>query len=332
MVAKLIYLKNYDGDINKITINDKLMIYDHKINSFKEACVNAAQKQWNLCKNELLSISDVYTKEKTILLLKMDYQKYFGKSGNRKLLRDNKKLYLSLYNYTSNLDSLNKNLNKFSMRLHILINNIDIYCHEHKCIKFWTFNKNYFYIVCNECAPKYPSIEWFKKTYGIEWKIMVNRRKEKLSKLKVCSLDWFQNKYGNAVGKEKYYENVYVKMQNISNLKANRYSKISQDLFWKIYHNLSNKSNIYFHDINNEYVERIPKKYNYCGSVMMLDFKQNKKIIEYNGNYWHNNEKDEMRYHILKEIGYEIMIVTSDEYNRSNMSKIIIDKCVNFLQ
>ena len=163
LVAKLIYLKNYDGDINKITINDKLMIYDHKINSFKEACVNAAQKQWNLCKNELLSISDVYTKEKTILLLKMDYQKYFGKSGNRKLLRDNKKLYLSLYNYTSNLDSLNKNLNKFSMRLHILINNIDIYCHEHKCIKFWTFNKNYFYIVCNECAPKYPSIEWFKK-------------------------------------------------------------------------------------------------------------------------------------------------------------------------
>ena len=96
LVAKLIYLKNYDGNINKITINDKLMIYDYKINSFKEACINAAQKQWDICNNKLSTISEVYTKEETLNLLKNNYITYFGKSGNRKLLRDNKKLYLSL--------------------------------------------------------------------------------------------------------------------------------------------------------------------------------------------------------------------------------------------
>ena len=65
---------------------------------------------------------------------------------------------------------------------------------------------------------------------------------------------------------------------------------------------------------------------------MMLDFKQNKKIIEYNGNYWHSKNKDNIRYSILKEMGFEIMVVTSDEYNRSNKNIKIIDKCVNFLQ
>ena len=65
---------------------------------------------------------------------------------------------------------------------------------------------------------------------------------------------------------------------------------------------------------------------------MILDFKQNKKIIEYNGNYWHSKNKDDIRYSILKDMGFEILVVTSNEYNKNKKSKEIIDKCVNFLQ
>jgi very-short-patch-repair endonuclease len=64
----------------------------------------------------------------------------------------------------------------------------------------------------------------------------------------------------------------------------------------------------------------------------MLDFKQNNKVIEYNGTYWHSNDIDDIRYSILKDMGFEIMFVTSEEYNRNNKNNEIINKCVKFLQ
>jgi very-short-patch-repair endonuclease len=64
---------------------------------------------------------------------------------------------------------------------------------------------------------------------------------------------------------------------------------------------------------------------------MMIDFKYKNKIIEYNGNYWHNASKDNIRYSILKKMGYDMLIITSDEYNRNKKPKEIIDKCLKFL-
>lgn len=332
LVPKITFLKKYSGDINNITHDGKIMLFDYKTNDFKIANINAAQKQWDICKDELSTILEIYTKEETLNLLKNNYITYFGKSGNRKLLRDNKKLYLSLYQYTQELNSLNRNLNKFSMRLYIFVNNIDIYCHEHKCNKFWKFNKSCFYIICPQCEPIYPSIEWFKKKYGVDWTKYHDLRVSKVKLNKCNGLQWFILKYGDDLGEKNYKEYVTVKMNNLCELKANKYSKISQDLFWKIYEKLSCKDKTYFYELNQEFVIRIPLKYKHENTVMMLDFKQNKKIIEYNGNYWHSKNKDDIRYSILKDIGFEVMVVTSDEYNRNKKSKEIIDKCVNFLQ
>jgi len=333
LIAKLIYLKKYKGDINNIMFDDKLMIYDNKLNDFKIANINATQKQWDTCKKELSNINELYTKKETIELLKNNYKNYFGKSGNRKLLRDNKKLYLSVLKHTSNLNTLNRNFNKFSMRLYILINDIDIYCHKHNnSIKFWKFDKGNFTISCSKCEPHYPSVEWFKKTYGTNWKFMCDKRKIELSNKMVSSLNWYEEKYGKVIGREKYDESVYNKMIAMSNLKANKCSKISQDLFWKIYNRLNNKTNVYFHDLNHEYVEKISKNYNYKNSIMLHDFKQNNKIIEYNGIYWHDNINDNIRYSVLKKMGYDILVVTSNEYSQHKKDEKIIDKCVNFLQ
>ena len=298
----------------------------------KGANINAAQKQWDACNNKLSIISEIYGKEETLNLIKNNYITYLGKSGNRKLLRDNKKLYLSIYHHTQELNSLNRNLNKFSMRLYIFVNNIDIYCHKHKALKFWKLNKGCFDIICSRCEPKYPSIEWFKNTYENDWKKYYNEQRLTVKNNKTNSLLWFILKYGDDLGKKNYKNYVAIKMNNLCKLKANKYSKISQDLFWKVYEKLSNKDEIYFYELNQEFVIQIPLKYKHENTVMMLDFKQNKKIIEYNGNYWHSKNKDDIRYSILKDMGFEILVVTSNEYNKNKKSKEIIDKCVNFLQ
>lgn len=293
--------------------------------------INSAQKHWDKCKLDLMSIDETYSKEETIDLLKNNYYDYFGKSGNRKLIKHNKKLYNSLYYHTSYMNHLNKNLNKFSMRLYILINNIDIYCSKHNCIKFWKFIDKKFVIVCSKCEPKYPSINWFKKTYSNEWEFHYNQRKQSVMKNKTNSIDWFKLKFGDELGIDKYKTYVNDKMNTLSTLKANKYSKISQDLFWNIYNRLTNKNNVYFFELNKEFVLRIPEKYNYNKTVMMLDFIQDKKIIEYNGNYWHSKVIDDVRYKILKDMGYSIMVITSNEYNRNKKSEIIIENCLNFL-
>jgi hypothetical protein len=99
-----------------------------------------------------------------------------------------------------------------------------------------------------------------------------------------------------------YRNSVHDRMDRIVKLKGNRYSQISQDLFWEIHDKLINKTNVYFHNLNSEFVIRIPESFNYINTVMIVDFKYKNKIIEYNGNYWHDCDKDNIRYEILKKM------------------------------
>ncbi len=329
--AKIKYLINYNGNVDLLKKNDRILIFEKSSKLFKEANVNSAQKQWNACTNELTQINELYDENLTRDLLKNNYKSYFGKSGNRKLLRKDKRLYLSLYHHTREFNSLNKNLNRFTYRLFFFVNKINIYCEIHNKLKFWKMINGNIIISCSKCSPKYPSKEWFLNKYGIKWKIYINKRKRKLGEIKTNSKNWYIKKFGNVLGNEKYINDVEKKMNVLSKLKANKFSVISQDLFWNIYNQLENKKNIYFHNLNQEFVQKIPSEYEYDKTVMMLDFKQGNNIIEYNGNYWHNSEKDEKRYKILKKMGFNVKIVTSTEFNRNNINKKIIDECINFL-
>jgi len=330
--AKLVYLKKYQGKIKNITTNGSVMIFDPKLFDFKLANINTAQKQWDECRIGLLSVMEYYTINETKKLLSDSNGKYYGKSGNRKLLRDNKKLFVSLYHHTSFLNSLNGNLKKFSMRIYILINDIQTECLIHKHMKHWKFNDGIFTIVCSKCEPKYPSPDFFKKKYGNDWEKHLKERQIKVSHNKTNSLMWFKKKYGSDLGVIKYRESVTTKMTALTKLKANRYSKISQELFWMIYNRLNDKSEVYFPELNFEYVLSIPKKYNHNMTVMMLDFKQRNKVIEYNGKYWHSKERDKIRRSILEDMGYDVLFIDSDEFNRNNKNVKIIEKCINFLQ
>jgi hypothetical protein len=331
LYAKLLYLKKYYGNINKIIKNDKILVFDRISGDFIEKSNNSTKKHWDEINKLIKNCNNFYSKKETIKLLENNYKNYLGKSGNRKLISKDIKLYCSVFYHTKYMDLLDKNLNKFSSRLIILINNINIYCDKHNKLKHWKFNKNNEFIIgCAQCEPKYPSVKWFKLKFGNDWIKYYEIRKETVKKNKTNSLEWFIRKYGN-IGVNKYNEYVVTKMEILSKLKANRYSKISQELFWILYHLIPDTNDTYFHDLNNEYVIKIPEKYNHENIIMMLDFKYKNKIIEYNGNYWHNTEKDKIRYSILNEMGYQTLIITSDDFNRNKKPKEIIDKCLKFL-
>lgn len=44
-----------------------------------------------------------------------------------------------------------------------------------------------------------------------------------------------------------------------------------------------------------------------------------------------NGLLDKIRYNILKDMGFEIMVVSSSNYNRSNKNEQITENCVKFL-
>jgi G:T-mismatch repair DNA endonuclease (very short patch repair protein) len=128
------------------------------------------------------------------------------------------------------------------------------------------------------------------------------------------------------------------------------FSNISQDLFEKICNiDISIKEESRY-ATNNDGEMRLE-----LGDKIFLkpDFVYNKKIIEFYGDYWHCNPNlydpgkivrrgnkkyrassiwkiDAWREKILKDSGYEVMIVWENEYNRD--PEEIVNKCYNYLK
>lgn len=139
------------------------------------------------------------------------------------------------------------------------------------------------------------------------------------------SLERYIEKYGEVDGKLIYNEIVKKKVNNNND----RYSKVSQELFWHIY-NLINNKDCYFAELNQEYLF-YPFK---CGlTVIAVDFKCGNKIIEFDGTYWHTTEKqkniDKTRDEFLKSKGYEILRVDEKYYYKNKPE--IIEECIKFI-
>jgi very-short-patch-repair endonuclease len=143
---------------------------------------------------------------------------------------------------------------------------------------------------------------------------------------------------------EKLSKTSYFRTYNKQNNK--NWSNISQELFWKIYSEIYEKyKKIYFGELNHEYSCGIRSK--------NFDFviKDNKKIIEFNGDKWHANpklyeekdipfdfigltakeiwENDIEKNKMAQENGYEVLIVWEKDY-KDNPEKEI-KKCLNFI-
>lgn len=173
---------------------------------------------------------------------------------------------------------------------------------------------------------------------------------EKSKKQKgMWSLSWFIERYGKEKGEQLYNERCsnisktsYFRIYNKTNKR--NFSKISQELFWKIYNKLPNEyqKTCYFGELNHEYGAETDTNFDF-----VCIFK--KRIIEFYGDNVHGNplfyKDDDVLFHLitskdkhtLDEIknmkainnGYEILIVWENEYKKD--TKGTLYKCQNFL-
>lgn len=145
---------------------------------------NYVKLSWNKIKNELNIIDEIYSYEDTKNeLLQNDYYKcLFGRSKNRTLIKQNPKLYKSIYHYTDVLcTSLKKQKSykgwySFTYRIKFIIyHNCDISKLTCQCGKKLTWNK-----YCRYC-PEYHKNQ-LGKPHSVETK-----RKMRISTLKYLS-------------------------------------------------------------------------------------------------------------------------------------------------
>lgn len=117
------------------------------------------------------------------------------------------------------------------------------------------------------------------------------------------------------------------------------YSKISQELFIQLEKHIHDEYDEIFYatngnNINNEYVV-----FNcYTNTSYLLDFyvKDNNKVIEFDGDYWHgerrgNQLRDKQRENDLKALGY-VNILHVKERDYRNNPQAVIDECLQFIR
>lgn len=332
--ARVIFIFKYNKNLTLLKNGNKWKGFDRNVDDFISKSTNSAKKGWDNHEITLKSV-DIISKKETIEKLKtFSNDDIFGKSKNRVVMRDHPKLYKSIYVHSSQLNILNRLSKKFPSRVLFIrdfdgeINNLLCsVCGEEYCL--YSEEKKYFNSVCKKCylkkTPKYPQKSWFKIMYGKNWKYEYEKDRKRISEMRVNSESWFMLKYGKKIGRKKRIEYLISQEKRISKLKNNGVSKISQDLFWEIYKRIDDDDNCYFNELNKEILLRNNDK------IYYPDFVYKNKIIEYDGKYWHDEESDTIRNNFYINMGYEVLIVSSDEYNRNKKSEDIINKCVSFL-
>jgi hypothetical protein len=337
--ARFIFIIKYNCDILKITGQKGVFAFNKKIDDFIDRDVNYTKTGWYKIKENLCKIKDVYDKSTTINLLKNNdfYKSLFGRGKNRFLIKSDPKLYNSIYYHTSSIDDYNISSNSFRIRIIFLIKHLGDYnkilCK--KCGKPTSFN---FYIkdfteLCincfNDSKVKYPTVGYFQKKYGDDWKIFYEQDRDKIKSIKVNSKKWFIKKYGDKDGIKEYIKYAEKRIDNLNRLKSKKYSDISQELFWKIYNELSDeeKQLCHFKELNDEIFIKDSD-----GWFFFPDFVYKNKIIEYDGKYWHKPEKDLIRTSIYSKHKYKQLILNEDDYSRSNKNNNTVNRCLKFLR
>lgn len=189
------------------------------------------------------------------------------------------------------------------------------------------------------------SLEYFQEKFGEE---EGNKRWKLINKAKGNSLEYFQENFGEEEGIIKY-------KKSWSNRKFKNNSILSQELFNNIFKKLNNVE-CYFASHNKEFgkIDVKNKKYYFYDFVIP----KIKFCIEFNGDLYHANPKkynpsdipkfrgnkkttleiweyDKIKSKILKELGFEIIIVWESDYlfNKVQMEEklcnLIIQKLNN---
>lgn len=179
---------------------------------------------------------------------------------------------------------------------------------------------------------------WMRKGFSEEESIKKVSEIQSTFSLKKCI-----EKYGEEEGQKRWL--IRQEKWNRSYKKTN-YSKISQELFWKIIERSDfSKNKIFFatYDNGKKTNESVNMEYTItCKNIsvkpdfLLLD---NMKIIEFDGIYWHdhkrrnkpeNQKREKVRQAALSDMGYTVLRIREDEYRNDPIS--IIKKCIDFLK
>lgn len=187
---------------------------------------------------------------------------------------------------------------------------------------------------------------WTQISYWKERGFSEEEAKKKISSVqKTFSLDICIQKYGEIEGRKRWVER---QEKWIKNYKKTNYSKKSQELFKKIYELIcGDYEEINFATLkckktykdesdnkNYEKVLRLP------GCVIVPDFfiYDTKKVIEFDGVYWHdfkrrnmpeNKLREQERERKLIENGYDILRINEVEWD--NSPEETVEKCLRFI-
>lgn len=208
-------------------------------------------------------------------------------------------------------------------------------------------------------ASKYPTkIEYYLKR-GLtkeEAEIEISRIQNRFS-LKICIDNWGdeigkeifnkrQEKWINTLDSKTEEEKIEINRKKLMNNSG--YSKISQNLFWRIYDNFTG-NDVRFEELNSEII-RYDKKNKSHYRFDYVDFTL-KKCIEFNGDYWHCNpnkynedfnhpimkipaykiwQKDKNKIQWMNDRNFEVLTIWESEFKKNPQQ--IIDKCIEFLK
>lgn len=170
---------------------------------------------------------------------------------------------------------------------------------------------------------------WMEKANSIE------EAKELHKKFQTRDLAFFIDKYGEELGKQKHLTKTE---KWLKSYKKSNFSKVSQELFNHIIESCQlDHEHIYFATFDREDMREYKNKEHRLkldNMIILPDFidLNTKRIIEFDGTYWHeirNQEKEIARNEQIKNAGYDVLYVREqDYYNNKNK---VIQECIYFL-
>lgn len=191
---------------------------------------------------------------------------------------------------------------------------------------------------------------WIKRGYTQEESIEKVKERQRTFTLQSCI-----DKYGEEEGLKIFNDRQEKWSKKIEDMyKDGKFTKFCKEPFSRgemdLFENLLVFLDEYKEKIRygkNQFFRYFPK----IGKTFSYDFVFGKKIIEFNGDYWHCNpkfynknyyhkylqmfaeeiwKKDELRIMSILEEGFEVLVVWESEYNKNREQ--IIEKCLNFLK
>lgn len=269
---------------------------------------------------------DFYSKEETINLCKSLGEEYFGSGGYRKLIKNDKKLYFSILEYSKEMENV-KYGSGFVPRVRFLLGEFKRiqcpYCGNY--LKYDCGLSKIMYI-CHKCKlPKVRSEEYCllnDLNYEEEKKRISEIAKKSRKKIKgpnINSKEFYIKKYGESEGIKKYISH----SKNVT-LSNHKYSKESKEFFDTLVSKTNLDRELCFYAETEKRFELSKDEQKILNRTCIYpDFLVGNKIIEYNGSYWHRNEQriqDFNRKLFFENLGYDVLTVwnkTEGELDRA---------------